>query len=47
MCTQKVDGIIETSVATKIRTKEILTRIGGKMINRKTVVMNVISAGKK
>ena len=47
MCTQKVDGIIVTSAVTKIRTKEIPTRIGGNMINRKAVVMNVISAGKK
>ena len=40
-------GIIATSVVTKIRTKEIPTHIGGNMTNRKTVVMNVISVGKK
>ena len=47
MCIQKVGGIIATSVVTKIRTKEIPTHIGGNMTNRKTVVMNVISVGKK
>ena len=47
MCTQRVDGIIATSAVTKIRSKEIPTRIGGNMINRKTVVINVITAGKK
>ena len=47
MCTQRVVGIIVTSAVTKIRIKEIPTRIGGNMITQKTVVMNVISAGKK
>ena len=47
MYTQKVDGTIAISAVTKIRTKEILTHIGGSMINQRTVVMNVISVGKK
>ena len=47
MYTQKVDGTIVTSAVTKIRTKEIPTHIGGSMINQRTVVMNVISVGKK
>ena len=47
MCIQKVVGIIATSVVTKIRTKETPIHIGGNMTNRKMVVMNVISVGKK
>ena len=47
MCIQEVGGIIATSVVIKIRTKEILTLIGGNMTNWKTVAMNVISVGKK
>ena len=47
MCIKKVGGIIATSVVTKTRTTEIPIHIGGNMINRKTVVMNVTSVGKK
>ena len=47
MCTKKVGGINVTSVVTKTRTKEIPIHIGGNMINRKTVIMNVTSVGKK
>ena len=47
MCIQKMGGTIATSVVIKIRTKEIQIHIGGNMTNRKMVVMNVISVGKK
>ena len=47
MCIQKVGGTIATSVATKIRTKEIPIHIGGNITNQKTDAMNVINVGKK